>query len=337
MNRHERYARCETCTRQYPIVNGVVVFGEEEQGNEHAWSRFYDQWHVQTARPQASGTDGSAATARNALSWVKGRLRKSSLLRSVHDRIYFHECRKSWFLRKCFRGMQSSSAILDLGCGKGNPLLTEFGSVAGVDLSHEALAYNALHHRYDLLVRSDVTELPFDDSHFDAVVSVSVYGHIENDKKDRVLQEVRRVLRPNGRLFWVIETDCDNLCLSFAKKYPQLYWDKVIMQYGHVGLEYPNQAISRFQKNGFAVRSVKKTWGPIWSASEYLEVFDNEYVTKSPVLKGWVQVMRYVAARRGLEVAANALLGIASQVYDRVSGIDRTMGLLVFAEKQPSP
>jgi len=330
LSRHNGSVRCKSCGRHYPVVDDVLIFREHER---ESWSEFYDGWHVQT------GDDDQVEAAENRkrkvgrLDELKTFLKRSSLLVALHDRLYFHECRKSWFLRKCFRA-EHDPTILDLGCGKGYPILTDFGRVAGVDLSQEALGYNARHHRYELLVQSDLCDLPFDDEQFDVVVSVFVYGHIENESKDVLLQEVSRVLKPNGRVFMIIETDNDNAWLSFAKRFPELYWNKVIMQYGHIGLEYPQDALRRFRENGFIVQYMTKTWGPIWSVSDYLEVFDNEYVEKSRFIRNWVRMMRYVAGRRRLEILTNAMLGIGCQFYDSFGGLDQTMGLMLLAQKK---
>lgn len=320
--------QCERCGALYPIIRGIPTF---KRRGEDFWSSFYDEWHVRTEQAVRSQGNQNAGGSRF-MHKLKAYLKRNRCFVSLHDFLYFHECRKSWFLRKCLES-EENPEILDIGCGKGNHILNDFGRVAGVDVSFSALEYNKQHGQYDLLVQSDLCELPFEDDQFDAVVSVFVYGHIENKKKDLLLHEINRVLKPDGKAIMIIETDNNNFCLRFAKRHPDLYWEKVIMQYGHIGLESPQEALRRFQRNGFTVKYFIKTWGPIWSVADYLEVFDNDYVTKSQFLRLWIGLMKFVAKHRKLEIMMNFVLGIVCRLYDGFEGLDQTMGLMLIVEK----
>jgi 2-polyprenyl-6-hydroxyphenyl methylase/3-demethylubiquinone-9 3-methyltransferase len=89
--------------------------------------------------------------------------------------------------------------VLDLGCGKGrfSRALQALGaSVFGIDLSAAMLAEAEGLAR----VRATARRLPFGAATFDRVIAVEVFEHLEPACLDRVLGEIRRVLRPEGSL-----------------------------------------------------------------------------------------------------------------------------------------
>lgn|GEM_PF-1053296 len=97
-----------------------------------------------------------------------------------------------------------AARVLDAGCGDGrntHRIITDGFSVTGVDYSPAAL--ELCHRRLDLagshnyvLVRSDLSSLPFPPAFFDAIVCIEVLGHLTNLRK--VLSEFHRILRPGG-------------------------------------------------------------------------------------------------------------------------------------------
>jgi len=98
--------------------------------------------------------------------------------------------------------------ILDLGCGMGRPSvhLAKSGfEVIGVDVSKSALKVaNAWVHKEKLanvaLINVTMTNLPFRDGCFDAVVSVSVIIHALKRNIEKTVAEIHRVLREKGLL-----------------------------------------------------------------------------------------------------------------------------------------
>ncbi len=98
--------------------------------------------------------------------------------------------------------------VLDVGCGIGGPsrfLAKAFGCrVTGLDLTAEFVEVaNMLAHRTGLAGKvtyrqGDALDLPFPDASFDLVWSQNAAMNIAD--RDRLYAEMRRVLRPAGRL-----------------------------------------------------------------------------------------------------------------------------------------
>jgi ubiquinone/menaquinone biosynthesis C-methylase UbiE len=114
--------------------------------------------------------------------------------------------------------------LLDVPCGFGRhamPLAEAGYRVTGVDRSESLLGEAA--RRADgrppaRLVRADYRSLPFPDESFDAALNLfSSLGYLGDEADTEVLAEIRRVLRPGGRL--VIETmHRDLLVRNFAER-----------------------------------------------------------------------------------------------------------------------
>jgi len=97
-------------------------------------------------------------------------------------------------------------SVLDLGCGAGRHcvyLAKNNFDVVGVDISMNALKMaNEWRKKEKLknirLIQATMTNLPFSDSCFDAVISVSVIHHAIKKDIVKTMDEVYRVLRKNG-------------------------------------------------------------------------------------------------------------------------------------------
>jgi ubiquinone/menaquinone biosynthesis C-methylase UbiE len=108
-------------------------------------------------------------------------------------------------------GCPESGDLLDVPCGYGRhavPLAQAGYRVVGVDRSPTLLAEarrRAGDERWPELVQADYRELPFDDERFDAAINLySSLGYLGDEADVEVLGQIRRVLRPEGRL--VVET-----------------------------------------------------------------------------------------------------------------------------------
>jgi len=89
--------------------------------------------------------------------------------------------------------------ILDVGCGTGANLLmlSKYGDAEGVDVSEDALAFCRERGLQNVKLGAG-EELPYDDGTFDLVTAFDVVEHMDDDLAG--LREMRRVLRPGGRV-----------------------------------------------------------------------------------------------------------------------------------------
>ncbi len=96
-----------------------------------------------------------------------------------------------------------NEAILDAGCGNGRHLKLLESTCklkVGLDFSRKLLklAKKKVHARF---VCGDVSNLPFRDGLFDRVLLIATLHHIPDRRtRLRTLEEIRRVLRKNGKL-----------------------------------------------------------------------------------------------------------------------------------------
>ncbi len=105
----------------------------------------------------------------------------------------------------CRRVTDRRPRILDVGCGTGANLLmlSKYGDAEGVDISEDALAF-CRDRGLDKVRLGAGEELPYDDATFDLVTALDVVEHMDNDLAG--LKEMRRVLRPGGRVLLFVPT-----------------------------------------------------------------------------------------------------------------------------------
>jgi SAM-dependent methyltransferase len=129
----------------------------------------------------------------------------------------------SMFIEQALAGTQYAQKahtprILDVGCGTGAniEMLRQYGEVNGVDISEEALAFCRAR-GIDKVKLGAAEELPYEDQSFDLVTALDVVEHLDNDTAG--LKEMRRVLKPGGRLvifvpafmfLWGVQDDISN-------------------------------------------------------------------------------------------------------------------------------
>jgi len=113
----------------------------------------------------------------------------------------------SWiedFLIQFAQALPATASMLDLGCGPAwemqrmaRPGLTQVGS----DLSDELLKIAQENNPNATFVRGDMRHLPFEAGSFDGVFAKASLLHIKKDDVPSVLDEISRVLKPNGVVY----------------------------------------------------------------------------------------------------------------------------------------
>jgi ubiquinone/menaquinone biosynthesis C-methylase UbiE len=107
-----------------------------------------------------------------------------------------------------FDSLPKGGAVLDAGCGPG--FESAVGArrglrMTGLDACEEMLARFSAGVPAGTALHGDVTLIPADDGSFDAVFSSCVLLHLAPAAAIAALREMRRVLKPKGRLFLVTD------------------------------------------------------------------------------------------------------------------------------------
>jgi len=111
--------------------------------------------------------------------------------------------------------------LLEVGCGQGNfslHLASLGARVVGTDFSTKAIEIantkKVAQESFPRFLVADAQTLPFADSSFDLVVSCECLEHVPNPSK--ALNEMFRVLRPNGRLVLTTENYSNGMLIYWA-------------------------------------------------------------------------------------------------------------------------
>jgi len=97
----------------------------------------------------------------------------------------------------------NDAIIIDAGCGDGvffSEIICEYPQLVGLDLSIKSLLYikEQKQIQHVPLIQGDIENLPFKSNELLSVVCIETLEHLMNIEKG--LQEIHRVLRPNGVL-----------------------------------------------------------------------------------------------------------------------------------------
>lgn len=139
------------------------------------------------------------------------------------------------------------ASILDCGCGTGYNLamLRRYGRTAGIDLTFSGLRH-ATGRGERAVAQASATHLPFGDARFDLVTSFDVLYGLPDEAERMALDEMRRVLRPDGHI------------LINVAALPALHGNHSILG-GEVRRYTRTLLRDRLERHGFDVRRITYT------------------------------------------------------------------------------
>ena len=228
----------------------------------------------------------------------------------ILDDRYFHSlnrfdirfARTMWV----YDNVRAGSSLLDLGCGAGLLALLRRKDVrlAGVDLSEVCVAA-ARRNGYAVALQSALDALPFAEASFDYVASLDVLGHVPMEDKDRVLGEIRRVLKPGGLTLHGIE------CRDADGPGYETMDDEALRRFvevdGHVGLEDEASHARRFGRV-FPHVAWRSRYTLCSSSEEFLKQADRYGARYAP---DWLDYLRSLSfqERRAFDLAMGYVFG----------------------------
>ena len=173
--------------------------------------------------------------------------------------------------RICATSNNPNPSILDVGCGTGANLkmLAAYGQAEGVDISPQAVDF-CRERGLDSVRLGAIEHLPYESNSFDLVTALDVVEHLDDDVAG--LREMRRVLRPDGRLLvfvpafmflWGVQDDVSNHRRRYTL--PKLL---SAVEAAGFSIEWSSYANISFFLPVLLVRSVMR-WLRLSAATEY--------------------------------------------------------------------
>ncbi len=210
---------CSACGRRFPVEAGVVRF---------------------LARDDA---------------FYEGRYLANATIRWIPRRDRWPWCWPLWLMVAGYvwavrRHVPAGSVVLELGCASGIRYLSHRYRTIGLDLSASSLARVA--DLYTACLQVDLTDgIPLPDASIDAVISSFVWEHIPPQDKPAVLAELRRVLRPGGKLVFLYDVDGRHpLYRRMQAADPALFQEVLIDREGHAGWQSAQDNAAAFEAAG---------------------------------------------------------------------------------------
>jgi len=118
--------------------------------------------------------------------------------------------RKQKQVIKKYFSVTESDKILDLGCGTGElSVFFPAQNYTGIDIDPKNIKYATSHYKGKFLV-ADGKDLPFPDNSFSKILVVGVFHHLSDTDSKEVINEIKRVLKPDGKFLVMEDTKTKN-------------------------------------------------------------------------------------------------------------------------------
>lgn len=157
-----------------------------------------------------SPTPQEQAAFLNSQEWDKYWDKKTNMGSSLYDvvgafyRKFIIRRGLNYFIQKHFA---PGEILLHAGCGSGQvdvDINRQF-CITALDISPHALNfYRRFNQNNPRVIRGDIFHIPFEDGIFDGAYNLGVLEHFTEEEIRRILVELRRVIKPEGRIlvFW---------------------------------------------------------------------------------------------------------------------------------------
>lgn len=115
---------------------------------------------------------------------------------------------KKWFDKEkeyLNKNIGKDSSVLEVGCGEGRSLKDIFSvtkNLTGIDHDPQAIEdakKNFKEHSQVKILKADAIDLPFEKNSFDFIICMTTFANF-GDKKFKVLEEMKRVIKDNGKI-----------------------------------------------------------------------------------------------------------------------------------------
>lgn len=169
---------------------------------------------------------------------------------------YWHE--KKWkTLENFLKG--SKGKLLDIGCADGTTtyyIKNKFPhlKITAVDFYEKAIEYAKKNKPGIEFKLADAHKLPFKNDSFDIVTTIEILEHLHYPQK--ALREIYRVLKPNGALIVVQDT---NSLLFRCIWWLWTKWKGAVWKNTHLNCVNPEKIINQLNKIGFSVKKTEFT------------------------------------------------------------------------------
>jgi len=166
--------------------------------------------------------------------------------------------------------LQPGEAVLDVGCGTGALAIAAkravgaAGKVHGIDASPEMLARAAQKARRAAMevafTEAAAQALPFSDASFDVVLTSVMLHHLPRPARAQCSAEMRRVLKPGGRVLAVdfAVSQEKGLMAHLHQRHGHVKLDDIVALLGAAGLEVKESGMVGFRSLQFALATAPR-------------------------------------------------------------------------------